>query len=321
MHNGFWGELPKPFFALAPMLDVTDAAFRRIVVRYGKPDVLWSEFVSADGLCSRGREALLPMLAFTDAERPIVAQIFGANPATIRSAASLVASLWFDGVDINMGCPDRKVLKQNAGAALIGTPALAAEIIRAAQEGARSAGRRIPVSVKTRTGDTEDTLDAWLPRLLEAEPAAVTVHARTRKELSKVPARWERVAQAVRIRDSVGAKTLIIGNGDVLTRTEGERRAEETGCDGVMVGRAVLGNPWFFAQPEHVPTREEKLRVLAEHAVLFEQLRGARQFDVFKKHIAAYVRGFPGAAELRLRLMETGNAAALADACCAATGR
>jgi nifR3 family TIM-barrel protein len=304
------------------MLDVTDAAFRRIIATYGKftrpdgttsggPDVMWTEFVSADGLCSVGREKLLPMLAFSQEERPIVAQIFGADPAHIREAAALIAELGFDGIDINMGCPDRKVVKQNAGAALIRTPKLAQDIIRAAQEG----GGGLPVSVKTRTGDMEDTLAEWLPHLLEMEPAAVTIHARTRKDMSKVPARWERVAQAVGIRDTLGSSALIIGNGDVPNIAEGERRAKESGCDGVMIGRGVFGNPWVFRRDGYVPTREETLRVLLEHTKLFEELYGAdpltgrrvKSFDLMKKHFAAYVHGWEGAKELRVALMAAKN--------------
>ncbi len=326
MQNGFWGKLPKPFFAQAPMADVTDAAFRRIIAKYGKPDVMWTEFVSADGVCSAGRDALLPSLWFTDAERPIVAQIFSADPGKIREAAALVRELGFDGVDINMGCPDKNVVKQGAGAALIKTPKVAQEVIRAARDGVRSAGRRIPVSVKTRIGDAKDALAEWLPYLLETEPAAVTVHARTRKEMSKVPARWELVSEAVEIRDRLGSKTLIIGNGDVRSVDEGMEKARESGADGVMVGRGIFGNPWLFSglrrKPENspelvegLPSAQERLRILVEHATLFRELymnpstgsgsHHIKSFDVMRKHFKAYVNGFPGAAELRAELMKT----------------
>jgi nifR3 family TIM-barrel protein len=325
-------QLPKPFYALAPMLDVTDAAFRRIIAKYGKPDVMCTEFVSADGLCSRGREKLLPMLAFTPSERPIVAQIFSASPEKIREAAALIRELGFDGVDINMGCPDRNVVKQGAGAALIKSPKLAREIIRAAKEGVQG---KIPVSVKTRTGDSRDSLEEWLPELLSEEPAAVTIHARTRKDLSKVPARWALVREAVEIRNKLGSKTLIIGNGDVKSVEEARERADATGCDGVMLGRAIFGNPWLFSglvraqrdsQTEspatgrvaRIPSREEKLRVLVEHTKLFEELYASlsvsgsqfrvKNFDVMKKHFKAYVTGWDGASELRMKLMEAKTA-------------
>lgn len=288
------------------MLDVTDAAFRALIAKYGKPDVMWTEFVSADGLCSRGREKLLPMLRFTDAERPIVAQLFSADPEKVREASALVAELGFDGVDINMGCPDRNVMKQGSGAALIKDSAVARRLIRAAREGV---GDTIPVSVKTRTGDrSDDELEEWVPELLAEEPAALTVHARTRADMSKVPARWETVRRAVALRDAAGLKTLIIGNGDVPDVSTALARAEETGCDGVMIGRGMFGNPWVFRRDGYQPTTEEKLRVLAEHTALFEELYGARKFDVMKKHFKAYVLGFEGAVDLRADLMGCKNA-------------
>ncbi|MBI4193122.1 MAG: tRNA-dihydrouridine synthase [Candidatus Colwellbacteria bacterium] len=310
MVSGFWEALPQPFFALAPMADVTDAAFRRIIAKYGKPDVMWTEFVSADGLASRGAEALVADLVFDESERPIVAQIFGSNPVTIERAASCVAELGFDGVDINMGCPDRNVEKQGAGAALIKNPKLAREVIAAAKRGAGD----LPVSIKTRIGYDEDILDAWLPTLLEAEPAAVTVHARTRSEMSDVPARWEAVRRAVEMRnrlDRSPTRTLIVGNGDVKSVGEAFERARETGADGVMVGRGVFGNPWFFNRGAGDMSHaiEDRLRVLVEHTELFERLLGDRKnFSVMRKHFGAYIAGFDGAKELRTQLMSVRNA-------------
>lgn len=337
MDIGFWKNLPRPFLVQAPMLDVTDAAYRRIIAKYGKlarqesdgglarpdgiasggshpsvasceggPAVMFTEFVSADGLCSRGREKLLPMLKFTDAERPIVAQIFSADSGKIREAAALVRELGFDGVDLNMGCPDKNVMKQGSGAALIKNPAKARELIRAAREGAGS----LPVSVKTRVGDrSDDELDQWVPELLAEEPAALTVHARTRADMSKVPARWATVRRTVELRDAAGVLTRIVGNGDVADVRAALARAEETGCDGVMIGRGMFGNPWVWRQDGYMPTTEEKLRVLVEHTTLFEELFSNRNFSVMKKHFKAYVNGFPGALELRARLMEAENAA------------
>src|SRR3989344_5827961 len=184
---GFWEHLKKPIFVLAPPANVTDTVFRRHILRYSKPDVFWTEFVSADGLCHpKGREALLRDLWYTEEERPIVAQLFTGHPEKMYEAAKLCAELGFDGLDINMGCPDRKVEKQCAGAALMKNPELARAIIRAAREGAPL----LPVSVKTRIGYNKNELDKWLPELLAEKPAAVTIHCRTRKEMSDVPARW-----------------------------------------------------------------------------------------------------------------------------------
>ncbi len=241
--QGFWEKLPKPFFAVAPMANVTDAAFRRMFAKYGKPDVMWTEFVSADGLVKRNREVLVRDLAYTEGERPIVAQFFTATPASMEEAARLAEELGFDGIDINMGCPDRSVEKQGAGAKLMLKPDLALEIIAAAKRGAPNT----PISVKTRLGYNKDILETWLPILLSAEPAAITVHARTRKEMSLVPARWERVKRAVEIRNEVGSKTLILGNGDVRDLADAHAKAAESGADAVMIGRAIFGKPWFFA--------------------------------------------------------------------------
>lgn len=290
---------------LAPMADVTDAAFRRVIAKYGRPDVTWTEFVSADGLChANGRARLLKDLTYSAAERPIVAQLFTSHPEKLEQAAALALSLGFDGVDINMGCPDRSIEKQGAGAALIKTPALARELIKAAKRGVQN---QIPVSVKTRLGYNKDELETWLPELLAEAPAVVTLHARTRKEMSKVPARWERVARAVEIRNEQGSETLIFGNGDAKDLAHARELAAASGADGVMLGRAIFGNPWLFA--EHQPTTEEKLTVMLEHTKLFEALLGdVKSFAIMKKHYKAYVAGFDGAHELRAKLMETANA-------------
>lgn len=310
MDNGFWGQLKRPFFALAPMDDVTDYPFRTMLARHGKPDVMWTEFVSADGLLHpEGRTALLPKLEFDpEAERPIVAQIFSASPEKMRQAAYLIADLGFDGVDINMGCPDKAINRQGAGAALIRNPSLAAELVIAAKEGVSSHHRPIPVSVKTRLGWSRDELETWLPVLLETKPAAITIHARTRKEMSKVPAHWDRVQAAVEMAKGTGV--LILGNGDVVDLADGKEKAKETGADGIMIGRASLGNPWVFNERKKHVTVEEKLHALVEHSDLFERFYGeGHRFDVMRKHYRAYANGFSGAKPLRSRLMEARGAA------------
>jgi tRNA-dihydrouridine synthase len=258
--QNFWQTLPKPFLEIAPMADVTDPAFRAMFARYGRPDVMWTEFVSADGLYHTreiekihdAENPLLKDLVFSENERPIVAQIFSGKPEMIEYASALMVQLGFDGVDINMGCPHRPVEKQGAGAALIKTPDKARELIRSAKRGVNG---RIPVSVKTRIGYNKNEIDTWLQVLLEEAPAVITIHARTRKEMSKVPARWEHVKEAVRIRDrySNASQTLIAGNGDITSKDDALLKARETGADGVMVGRGVFGNPWFFADFAHRP--------------------------------------------------------------------
>ncbi len=329
MKRNFWKELRKPFFVLAPMADVTDAAFRRLIAKYsnvknpgfgqkGGPDVMWTEFVSADGLAfapPEGRKKLMADLIFTEEERPIVAQFFTSNPATMEKAAALAHELGFDGIDINMGCPDRSIEKQKAGAAMIKDPKRAKEVVAAAIKG----GAGLPVSVKTRLGYNKDELDTWLPNLLETDVAAITIHARTRKEMSSVPARWEDVLRAAAIRNRENPDILILGNGDLKDMDDARLKVKESGADGAMLGRAIFGNPWLFA-PYSGFTKprislEERLRVMVEHTKLFEELfvnpasSGAnKNFAIMKKHYKAYVHGFDGAAELRAELMNAADA-------------
>jgi tRNA-dihydrouridine synthase len=344
----FWQQLratKRPFFCVAPMADVTDAAFRRLIAAHGKPDVLWTEFVSANGLMSEGRAVLQRDLAYSEAERPIVAQLFSSDPEKIEGASELVARLGFDGVDINMGCPDKTIEKQGAGAAMIKSPDTAALIIAAAKRGVAKAGKTIPVSVKTRIGYHASALETWIPHLLKQDIAALTIHARTRKDLSKVPAQWQYVKAVVKLRDALSPETVIIGNGDVTSLADGRAKALETGCDGIMVGRALFGNPWFFdptreitaALPQKQPrwiraipflrhmfdtvraapqsvvrpiTVPERLSALVEHTKLFTELLGdIKSFAIMKKHYKAYCTGFPGAKELRVSLMEAKDAA------------
>lgn len=309
---GFWALLPKPFFALAPMADVTDAAFRRMIEKYsrhgqtgGGPDVFWTEFVSADGLSSPGRETLLRDLEFSEREHPIVAQIFSSNPDNMFKTAKLIKKLGFDGIDINMGCPDKNIEKQGAGAAHIKNFKNSQEVIRATMAGAEG----LPVSVKTRIGYNSENLEEWMKALLETKPAVITIHARTRKEMSLVPARWEEVSRAVKLARGTG--TLVMGNGDVVDIEDAQKKAEQTGADGVMLGRAVFGNPWLFdsTRAGKEISLVEKFEVMIEHTHLYEELLGdIKNFAIMKKHYKAYVNGFEGAKELRVKLMDAQNA-------------
>lgn len=326
----FWEKLKKPIIVLAPMADVTDAPFRRLIAKYsthkrkdgstGGPDVMWTEFVSADGLMRatpEGKEKLMKDLMYAEEERPVVAQLFSSNEEHMEAAAKLCRELGFDGIDINMGCPDRSIEKQGCGSAMIKNPENARAIIRAAKRGVEG----LPVSVKTRLGYNKDELEEWLPELLKEEPAVVTVHARTRKEMSKVPAKWERVKRAVEIRNEVqkmyGGRnienqrpTLIFGNGDVDGIEDAYTKAEETGADGVMLGRAIFGNPWLFHPEKDLSnvSLSERLEVLTEHTKLFKELLPHKNFAIMKKHYKAYVNGFDGAKELRMELMDATDA-------------
>jgi len=314
----FWDKLPqpacadKPFFCLAPMADVTDAAFRRVITKYGKPDVFWTEFVSADGLVSKGREVLKDNLIFDKKEKPIIAQLFSSDPKKMREASSYVASLGFDGIDVNMGCPDRSIEKQGAGASMMKTPEVAREIIQAVKDGiddfnkTQKKKRDISVSVKTRIGYNKNQIEEWIPFLLSQGLDALTLHARTRKEMSKTKANWGHVRRVVEIRNEMKLSTKIIGNGDVTDVEQGRKLALLSGCDGIMIGRGIFGNPWLFSGK--TPSLKKKLEVMVDHTKLFEKLLGHhRNFSVMKKHYKAYVNGFEGAKELRVKLMETKN--------------
>lgn len=299
---------------LAPMYDVTDVAFRQMFARYGKPGVLVTEFASAAGLAHPlGSTKLAHLLAYDENERPIVAQLFGADPAAMRAAAALVARAGFDGIDINMGCPEKNVQKQGAGAALIRTPDLAVAIVDAARAGVADASCDIPVSVKTRIGYNHEEIDTWIAAILAARPAALTVHLRTKKEMSDVPAHWDLMPRVVALRDAISPTTVLIGNGDVASVAEADEKAARYGCDGVMVGRGAFGNPWFFdrAAGGVPPSVGAHLAALAEHIRLFDaRLSTYKNFDVMKRHFKAYVHGWDGAHALRAALMDTHTAAA-----------
>jgi len=317
MKDNFWQKFKKPISILAPMADVTDSAFRQIIAKYSRPhgpDIFYTEFVSADGLCHPdGKEKLMRDLYFTSTETPLVAQIFSGQPEKIKEAASLIQSLGFAGLDINMGCPDRTIEKQISGACLIKHPALASDIIKAAKEGAPN----LPIAVKTRVGyRSADELPAWATTLLEAEPDVITFHLRTRQEMSKVPARWDLITIP---RDlASGTSTLIFGNGDITSPTHGRQLAEQYGIDGYMIGRGIFGNPWLWS--DYSPDTKEKLAVCLEHVKLFSELYRpgkindqlfsghTKSFHVMKKHFKAYINGFPEAAVLREKLMATNEA-------------
>ena len=306
--KNFWSTLAQPFIVGAPMDDVTDVAFRTIIARRGKPHVTFTEFTSADGLVrapAEGQRKLRSKLRFTEIERPIVAQLFSSVPEYMEHAAGIVQELGFDGVDINMGCPVDAVNNQGCGAALIKNPALARELIKAAKRGAP----RIPVSVKTRIGWNQDTLEEWAGELLAEEPAVLTVHARTRKEMSKVPAQWGAVARAVALRDAMGVSTLIVGNGDVKNVREAQQRFEETGCNGVMIGRGMFGNPWYGT--DFQPTPREKVEALIEHTEEYQkQFADIKSFALMKKHFGSYISGWNNASDLRTSLMQVDDAEA-----------
>ncbi len=299
----------EPFFALAPMYDVTDVAFRQLFVRYGKPDVMYTEFTSAEGIIHAvGREKIGHLLWREENETPLVAHLFSADPAAMRAAARVAAEKGFDGVDINMGCPVKNIQKQGCGAAMIRTPERACAVVNAAKAGVADAGRSIPVSVKTRIGYLREEIDTWIPAILSSQPAALAVHLRTKKEMSEVPAHWELMPRIVALRDAHAPETVIIGNGDVKSVDDGIEKARNYGCDGIMVGRGVFGNPWFFSRETkgRPPSVFARLTALREHLALYQMyFDGVKNYEIMKRHFSAYVRGFAGASSLRARLMNT----------------
>ncbi|NCU41308.1 MAG: tRNA-dihydrouridine synthase family protein [Candidatus Moranbacteria bacterium] len=297
----FWKNLPKPFFVLAPMAEVTDIVFREFVLRHSRPDVFFTEFVSCKGLLSeKGRKHLMRDLLYTEKQQPIVAQIFGGDPKDFTPVAKLLRNLGFDGIDINMGCPDKKVEKQGAGASLIQDPERARAIIRATKEGAGD----IPVSVKTRIGYHKIQTQEWIEALCKEKPNAITLHARTRKEMSDVPAQWEEVRKAFEITSHYGIP--LIGNGDVESREQGEILAKKTGANGVMIGRGVYGNPWVFERNPSPKSFEEKIEALAQLIFSFSSFWGEeKNYEILKRFFKSYIQEFPRSKEIRIRLMET----------------
>lgn len=304
--NNFWHDLPKPFFILAPMEAVTDVVFRHVVAQAALPDVMFSEFTNATGWAHAGDKAIGGRLVKTDDEQPLVAQLWGADPDAMAKLAQHSATLGFHGIDINMGCPDSSAVKAGGGAAMIKTPELAAQMIA----GAKKSG--LPVSVKTRLGySTIDEWREWLTFLLQQDIIALTVHLRTKKEMSKVDAHWDLMQEIRELRDEIAPQTLLIGNGDVRDRVYGLELIEATGIDGIMIGRGIFHNPWAFEKKAIDHTKEERFALLITQLDLYDQyahLTG-RPFDTLKRFFKIYVRDFPDAAELRDKLMHARSTA------------
>lgn len=302
--NTFWNELPKPFFILAPMEAVTDVVFRHVVAAAGRPDIFFTEFTNSDSYCSpKGIHSTRGRLAFTSDEHPMVAQIWGKNPDHFREMAHGLKELGFKGIDINMGCPDKSVVKGGAGSGLIRTPAIAAELIAATKE----AG--LPVSVKTRLGDVkvEEWRD-WLTHILKQDIVNLTIHLRTRKEMSKVDAHFDLIPEIKKLRDEIAPNTLLTINGDIRDRQHGLELVETYGVDGVMIGRGIFHNPFAFELEPKEHSQEERLGLLRLQLDLFDKYNEElepRKFDPLKRFFKIYVRDFAGASELREALMHT----------------
>lgn len=300
----FWKQLAlhnKPFLVLAPMEGVTDYVFREIIAETAKPDVFFTEFTNTEALCSKGYDNMVQNLRYSESQRPIVAQIWGTDPKNFYTVAKLIRDLGFDGIDINMGCPVRDVMKMGCGASLINNPALASEMISAVKKGAPG----LPVSVKTRIGVKSIVTEEWIGFLLGQHLQAITVHGRTAKELSKVPNHWDEIGKAVKLRDQYAPETVIIGNGDILNQEQAENAYTMYGVDGVMIGTGIFQNPWIFEKIRCTHTTAESLALLLKHTKLFaDAYPGGRRFAAMRKYFKIYVRSFPGATTLMKELME-----------------
>ena len=303
--NNFWKKLPKPFVALAPMEDVTDFVFREIVSLYlPRPDVMFTEFTNVEALNSAGFEKTIYRFKFDKKERPAVEQIWGLNPENYYKTAKLISELGFDGIDINMGCPDRAVIKIGTCSALINNHPLANEIILATKEGAKN----LPISVKTRLGLKEVITEKWITFLLEHKLDAITIHGRTSKQMSDVPADWEEIKKAVDIRKQISPDTLLIGNGDVKNYKNGIELSKRYGLDGAMIATGILSNPWAFEKTEKEYSLENNKEVLIKHLDLYSKTKESNKaYDVMKKFFKMYINSFEGAADLRAKLMTTKN--------------
>lgn len=310
--SNFWKDISTPVFALAPMEDVTDTAFRELVMHIsdpGKINILFTEFTSVDGMNHPvGRKRVSERLVVTETERQrlrknnikLVAQIWGKEPELFHSVTKYITEHYnFDGIDINMGCPVKNVVKNGACSALIDQPDRAKDIVLATKE-----ATHLPVSVKTRTGIRQHETERWITQLCEVKPAAITLHGRTQKMMSEKPADWNEVAKGVQVRNQLAPEIPFLGNGDVWSYEQGVEYCKSYGTDGIMIGRGIFQNPWFFNPEKTDVSKEEKLKVLLQHVELYEKAwQGKRNFNILKRFFKIYANGFENASELRAQLM------------------
>jgi tRNA-dihydrouridine synthase len=300
-------DLPKPFFVLAPMDDVTDTVFRQVVAKCAPPDLFFTEFVNVDGLQSPGRAKLIRKLQFTKSEKPTIAQIWGLKPDNFYKTSQELIDMGFAGVDLNFGCPEKSVVNNGACAGLINNRELALEIIKATQAGIDG---KVPLSVKTRLGFNSIDL-SWAEFLLNQKLDMLTIHGRTRREKSKVPAHWDQIGEIRKLRDKIAPDTLIIGNGDILDRQQGLELAKKYKLDGIMIGRGVFNNPFIFAlkSPWENYSKTDRIKLYEEHIKLFAKTwqDGERPVKTLNKFCKIYINGFQGAKELREILMQANS--------------
>ncbi|MFA9392738.1 MAG: tRNA dihydrouridine synthase [Prolixibacteraceae bacterium] len=311
--NNFWTAIKDPIFALAPMEDVTDTVFREIVMRVADPDrlnVIYTEFTNVDGMNHPvGKLRVGERLIVNDSEVAylkklnvkLVAQVWGKNPEIFyRVVKEISEDERFDGIDINMGCPVKNVVKNGCCSALIGVPELAKEIVLATKE-----ATHLPVSVKTRTGLSKHTTESWMASLMETNPAAIILHGRTQKQQSDGLADWDQIALGASICKEMNPEVAFLGNGDVMSYEDGLDKVEKYGVDGVMIGRGIFQNPWFFSNNQQERTRAERIDLLLQHALLYQQTWGSgKNFNILKRFFKIYTSNFADASQLRVELMQ-----------------
>jgi tRNA-dihydrouridine synthase len=310
-----WSNLPKPFFVLAPMEAVTDTVFRQVVMSCARPDVMFTEFTNAEGMLSKGRDEVGRRFIFEENEHPLIAHIWGSNPESFSKVAKMAREMGFDGIDINMGCPERNIVAHGCCSGLIENHTLAGEIIQATREGAGD----LPMSVKTRIGLKTIKTEEWIGFLLQQDLDALTVHLRTQKEMSNFPAHWEEASKLSKLRDEISPSTVIVGNGDVMSKKQGRELAEKYELDGIMIGRGVFHDPYVFDENINYEeqTKEERIQLLKRHLEIFERTwtqqhpllpqKVNKRYPPLKRFYKIYINGFEGASELREKLMLTQN--------------
>ncbi|MCB9823213.1 tRNA-dihydrouridine synthase [Candidatus Nomurabacteria bacterium] len=296
-----WQKLPESFFVLAPMEGVTDHVFRRVVNIAAPADLYFSEFTNATGWVHAGEKAVAGRLTIhPDEDYPLIAQIWCSEPDDIADLAKYCKKLGYKGIDLNMGCPAKTAVKNSGGSAMIRQPELASKII----DSAKTAG--LPVSVKTRLGYTSvDEWRAWISHLLSHDLAALTIHLRTKKEMSKVPAHWELAVDIKKLRDDISPDTLLVGNGDVSDHEHAEKLIAESGVDGIMIGRGIFTNVFAFDKSGVAHSQTELVDMLKIHLDLFDDANSTKPYETLKRFFKVYIRDFAGSHELRNLLMQT----------------
>ena len=334
--NNFWKDLRTkgPILGLSPMDGVTDAPTRKLIAQTSSPDVIMTEFVNVEGM-ARGAVKMLDDFVYSEVERPIVAQIYGTEEDSFYKVALIACFLGFDGIDINMGCPAKKVAHRGAGAGLIQTPEHAKKIVRYVQKAIKDFAngktledaevrpkmisavekmieqypymkakkQQIPVSIKTRMGYDDIVAEHWMEHLLETNPEAITLHGRTLVQKYTGEANWNVIAKASEVIRKNRPETIFLGNGDIIDKTDALEKIQKAQTDGALIGRATWGNPWLFSDNTNI-TPQDRLDISIQHCQMFEEIFPSRQFFIMRKHLGWYMKGFDGAKHYRRELMK-----------------